>query len=1066
MFRFARCLMGNCSLLLLLLFSLSVFLLAQVETATVAGEVSDPSGLSISGAQVSIVDIDRGTMLTATTDHAGSYRFASVHPGQYRMQVRASGFRVVDVTGLTVNVQDHLQQNFKLAVGSVSESVTVEGGAALLDTEIASISTVVDRNFAENLPMNGRSFQTLIELTPGVVLVPSSVNDPGQFSINGQRASSNYWQIDGVSANIGVGASYVQGTGAAGASPGFSAQGGTNSLVSVDALQEFRIQTSTYAPEFGRTPGGQISIVTRSGTNHWHGTAFDYFRNDVLDASDWFNGTTEPPVPKAKERQNDFGGTLSGPIVKDATFFFFSYEGLRLRLPQTSITSVPDLTSRQNASLATRPFLAAFPLPNGPGLGAGVAQFSASYSNPATLNATSLRLDHRVRGNVLVFGRYNYSPSELSQRGNASNGYSSNTITSSGINVHTATIGATWNIGPNATNDLRFNYSQTNSNGNFALDNFGDASPLTTLPLPRPFTSNNSTFTFSDFALTSGFLSVGRLAENIQRQVNVIETLSFRKKSHNLKLGADYRRLNPSFDPPIYTQQNLFFGEIDAEAANLGAAFLTTGRPSTTVFKNLGAFAQDTWHVNPSLTITYGLRWDVDFSPETESGPHFAAVSNVGDLAHLNVAPPGAPPFKTSFEDVAPRLGAAYQPWRKSGWEAVMHGGFGVFYDLATAEAGNISNAAYYPFGATNTVLGTALGGAASFPLSAADAAPPLISLSQLRSGGYLAAFDPNLTLPYTLQWNVALEQSLGPEERLSLSYLGAAGRRLLQSQYASNLNPNISNALLVGNYATSDYDALQVQFQRRLSRGIQVLASYTFAHSIDTASASSIGNATNIYNPKTAARNNRGPSDFDIRSSVSGGLTYEIPAPRANRIGELILRGWSLQNVFQARTATPETIYVAGVLYAGSFQAVRADVVPGQPFYLSGSEFPGGKAFNPAAFTKPPIDSVTGAAKREGTLGRNGLRAFDAWQWDFAVHRSFPIHEAIRVEFRSEIFNVLNHPNFGSPGPYLGVRPFGQATQMLANSLSRGSVGAGALDPLYQFGGPRSIQFALKLTF
>ena len=203
----------------------------------------------------------------------------------------------------------------------MAESVTVTAGAPLVNTTDAAVSTVVDRQFAENLPLNGRSFQTLIQLTPGVVVVPSNFDDNGQFSVNGQRASSNYWMVDGVSANIGTGvnAAGTPGNALAGTSGSFSALGGTNSLVSVDAMQEFRIQTSTYAPEFGRTPGGQISIVTRSGTNQFHGTAFNYLRNDVFDASNWFNGyTNSPPLPKAKERQNDFGGTFGGPIFKDA----------------------------------------------------------------------------------------------------------------------------------------------------------------------------------------------------------------------------------------------------------------------------------------------------------------------------------------------------------------------------------------------------------------------------------------------------------------------------------------------------------------------------------------------------------------------------------------------------------------------------------------------------------------------------------------------------------------------------------------------------------------------------
>ena len=243
--------------------------MGQTETATVSGLITDETGAVVPGAEVKLQSVERGTVATATTNDAGIYVFASVHPGQYQVTVHKPGFKQVDLLGMIVNVQDHIEQNFRLQIGSVAESVTVNANDLKINTTDATVSTVVDRQFAENLPMNGRSFQTLIELTPGTVLTPSNFNDGGQFSINGQRAASNYWMVDGVSANIGIGTSVNTGAGngLGGALGSFGAMGGTNSLVSVDALQEFRIQTSTYAPEFGRTPGGQISIVTRSGTN-------------------------------------------------------------------------------------------------------------------------------------------------------------------------------------------------------------------------------------------------------------------------------------------------------------------------------------------------------------------------------------------------------------------------------------------------------------------------------------------------------------------------------------------------------------------------------------------------------------------------------------------------------------------------------------------------------------------------------------------------------------------------------------------------------------------------------
>jgi Carboxypeptidase regulatory-like domain/TonB dependent receptor len=1063
----------------LLIFSLVAnFTLAQSETATVSGQVVDPSGLNITGAQVKLVDIDRDTSTTVITNNSGLYTFPSVRPGRYRMAVTAAGFKVVNVTSVTVNVQDHLEQNFKLVVGSISESITVEGGAPLVDTESATVSTVVDRNFAENLPMNGRSFQSLIQLTPGVVLTANNGLDTGQFSVNGQRANANYWTVDGVSANIGVNASGSVGSGLAGTLGSSNVFGGTNSLVSVDALQEFRIQTSTYAPEFGRQPGAQISIVTRSGTNQFHGTGFDYFRNDVLDANNWFNGfTNDPPLPKAKERQNDFGGTFSGPILKDKTFFFFSYEGLRLQLPQTFLTLVPDTDpedpySRQFAVPALLPYMNAFPLPNGPevldpnGNHQGIAEFNSSYSNPGTLNAYSLRVDHKLNEKLNLFGRYDYSPSELSQRGPS--GTALSTVSPTTITTQTVTFGAAWALSPVAANDFRFNYSSTDASSSFRLDSFGGAVPLATLPLPDSFTAQNALFQFAVLALGSNgsALLAGSGAYNQQRQINVVESISIQKGSHSLKFGVDYRRLSPRYDPPAYTQENIFADIPSAETGSSYYNLLYSDLPVTFLFRNLGAFAQDTWHIVPRLTITYGLRWDVDFVPS--SNPEFPAVAgfDLSNLSNLALLPAGTPPYGTNWGNIAPRIGLAYQVSESQSLQTVLRGGFGVFYDLASSEVGNNVGLSQFPFGGFSST-------SANFPLSAAAEAPPLIVPPNASNLGGLSAFDPNLESPYTLQWNVAVEQALGNEQTLAVSYIGAIGRRLIQTAAIESPNPNLAYAQLITNAGTSDYNALQLQFHRRLSRGLQALASYSWSHSIDTGSGGSIGNGSNALTG-LSSNLNRGPSDFDIRNAFSTGLTYDVPAPNGNAFVHTVLRGWSTENIIQARSTPPVNVYY-GDFYAlsnGFLTNSRPDVVAGQPFYLYGPQYPGGKAFNPSAFTSPPLDPTTGLPVSQGNLPRNALRGFGLTQWDFAVHRDFPIYESLKLQFRAEMFNVLNHPNFGPPVGNLGgpgaLNPqFGQSIQMLGQSLAGGSgLGSGAFDPLYQIGGPRSIQLALKLLF
>ena len=1044
--------------------------LAQFETATVSGQVVDPSGLGITRARVRLIDIDRDTTTSAATNPSGLYTFPSVRPGRYRMEVTATGFKVVNITGLTVNVQDHLEQNFKLAIGSVSESVTVEAGSTSVDTESASVSTVVDRNFAENLPMNGRSFQTLIDLTPGVVLTPSTSYDGGQFSVNGQRAVSNYWMVDGVSANIGVSSGFNPGNGFAGTLGGFGAQGGTNGLVSVDAMQEFRIQTSTYAPEFGRTPGGQISIVTRSGTNGFHGSLFDYFRNDVLDANDWFNGyTNTPPLPKAEERQNDFGGTLSGPIQKDRTFFFFSYEGLRLRLPQTELTTVPDVAARQEALPAVQPFLNAYPLPTAgtpDDVAQGIGQFNKTFSNSSTLDAYSIRIDHRLTDKLSVFGRYNYSPSQIVQRPSALS-----VISTSDITIHTATVGATWVISPGMVNDARFNYSRTSAGGHNVLDNFGGAVPLNSLPFPAPYTSRNAQFALDILSLQQGTLFVGQTVRNLQEQINLVDNVTLQRGTHSLKFGADFRRLAPQFEPYLYGQNADFSDVPSAANGNVADTFVQSLLRVPFLFRNLGIFAQDSWRVVPRLTLTYGLRWDVDFAPSTSSGPGLPAATgfNISNLTNLGLAPPGTPAFHTPYHAVAPRLGLTYRLLQSSDWVTVLRGGAGVFFDLVGGEVGNTFLNTNYPFGQGVGCPGAPVcpAGAITFPLDAAVAAPPPI-VPPNSTSGTLGAFDPNIKLPYTVEWNLALEQALGQDQTISASYIGAAGKRLIQSALILQPNSNLLFANLIGNFSTSDYNALQIQFHRHLSHGLQALASYTWSHSLDTASSGSYFNGSNAFVASQARNANRGPSVFDIRNALSGAITYDLPAANVNAFTNAIFKGWSTENIIQARSSPPVDVYNSQAFFFlnGYYTNVRPDAVPGQPLYLYGPMYPGGLAFNPAAFTNPPTDPNTGAPLRQGDLPRNALRGFGGVQWDFSVHRDFSIHESLRLQFRAELFNILNHPNFGSPVGDLSSPQFGRATQTLGQYLSGGNVGGGGFSPLYQLGGPRSIQFALKLDF
>jgi len=788
---------------------ITVPLFAQSPNGNINGLVSDPTGAAVAEVEIVAVNDVTGVQYTTKTNSEGIYLLPNLPPGPYRVQVSKVGFKTIIKPDIVLNVQDALSINFTLPIGAFHEIVTVEGGAPLVNTDNATVSTVVDRQFAENLPMNGRSFQSLIELTPGVVLTPSTAYDAGQFSVNGQRAASNYWMVDGVSANAGVGAGQVPGNGFGGTLGSFSALGGTNSLVSVDAMQEFRIQTSTYAPEFGRTPGGQISIVTRSGTNQFHGTLFEYLRNYELEANNWF--ADYAGLEKPKERQNDFGGTLSGPIRKDRSFFFFSYEGLRLRLPETTLSNVPDLAARQDAVLAMGSYLDSFPLPNGPDDQAtGIAQFNASYANPAKLDAYSLRVDHRLSAKWALFGRFNYSPSEFSDRGGSSGYAALSSVQPFRVTMETGTVGATAIVSPLVANDLRFNYSRTDAESYFYQDGFGGAIPMAALPFPSSINSENGFFNLYIFSLGVGeIMNVGKFAENIQRQVNIVDNLSWQRGSHSFKLGLDYRCLSPIFDPETY-QQGAGFPNVSASTSGtISYASVSSRRSVTLLFQNLGAFAQDTWRVLPRLTLTYGVRWDVDLAPSSIDGPEIPAVFgySLTNLSQLTIAPPGTPPFKTTYGNLAPRLGTSYQISQNKDWQTVLRSGVGVFYDLVSSEAGNALGIGAPPFSASDYFY------SGTFPFTASQAAPlpipPTGALSRFE------VFNPRLALPFTVEWNVALEQSLGKEQVISASYIGAVGRRLLQttSFFEPPANPSIGTADFIDNTSRSHYNALQLQF-------------------------------------------------------------------------------------------------------------------------------------------------------------------------------------------------------------------------------------------------------------
>jgi Carboxypeptidase regulatory-like domain/TonB dependent receptor/TonB-dependent Receptor Plug Domain len=1037
----------KCPVLVVILLLSATVNFAQTESARISGRVTDLTGGVIVGAQCKIINTETDTSVTTTTNDDGIYVFPDLHPGVYRLTIQKDGFRTVVQPSLQLFVQDAFNENFTLAIGPVSESVTVLADTFGLRTDSAAVSTLVDDQFVQNMPLNGRSFQSLIALAPGLVVSSSATEGAGQFSINGQRSDANYITVDGVSANFSSAPSANLSQSLGGAIPGFTSGGGTNALVSVDAMREFRVQTSSYPAEFGRTPGGQISIVTKSGTNQFHGTAFDYLRNDIFDARNYFDA---PPLPKPALRQNDFGGTVGGPILKDKTFFFFSYEGLRLDLPDTVSHAFYTASARAVIAPVYQPFIKAQPLPppNAPLVDPTcdnitnpcMAVLTAADSNPSNFSATSIRVDHSLTKKVLLFVRYNHAPSYDAIQNFEEAEYDN-------VNTDTLTGGATIAFTPTKTDDFRANWSRSTGTVIQTLTSFDGGVP----PPSSAFFPAGSPYGFATSQAVVAGVFDGSLYANVQRQLNFVNTFAWTLGVHQLRFGVDYRRLTPTSGGGSSYVAIAGFPEL--VLGNVGTVLVQTKFPYSVKINNYSLFAQDNWKVASRLTLNYGLRWEINPAPESVmSGRPLFAVQGIFDSNPLALVP-GAP-WHTQYGNFAPRIGVAYQPIPKT----VIRGGFGLYYDLGYGNYGNIS--ANFPYLRDRFTFEPGLG--VPFDLSNPAFEPIPFSTTNTPVTGVSIAVDPNLQLPLTLQWNVAVEQELGTKQTFTATYLGADGRRLLREDaiLPPALLGNQVPAIWNGDY--SHYESLQLQFQRRMSQGLQALVSYTFAKSSDLGS----NDGTGIYAPSVSqvVLPPLSPSDFDIRNSLAGALSYELPTPAWGRVGKAILTGWAVDGLVRASSAPPINVTAGNQDAEVGYHDLQANVVPGQPFWIADPTQPSGRALNPAAFSLP-------AAGIMGDFPRNSLRSpYSIDQTDLALRRRFNLTERLKLDVRAEYFNVFNHPMFGAPGfnepnTEFGILGFGKIDTTTNNALGPGGT-SGGQNPLYAVGGPRSAQFTLKLLF
>lgn len=1029
---------------------------ALAQTAQLSGLVRDAAHAVIPHATISVENVDTHTRWQGETNGAGLYLVPSLDPGRYSIKVSAAGFVPQQIDSVKLDVAGRISVDVTLQAGGDNQVVTVNGGNVEVNTTDASVSTVIDSNFVNNIPLNGRSFQSLLTAVPGVSLVPSSgPGVSGELTVNGQRTEGNYFTVDGVAANTGAAPGTIgYGAGFGGQTPNETVLGTTQSLLSLDALQEFRATTSSFSAQYGRTPGGQFDIVSRSGTDAVHGTAYDYLRNEVLDANNTFNNRTG--IKRLAERQNDFGGTVGGPIWlphlydgRAKSFFFFSYEGLRLRTPvAATLNGVPSASLRSDTTLnaTLRSVLNAYPVPDaGTDRGNGLATYTAAYSSPSNLDSSSLRMDHSFSDRFRIFGRAAYTTSSISTRSSGNFAV----LNASKGKTKLITLGATNIITPRIANELRFNITGNDADSAASLTNFGGATPLSLGSLPGFANPTQDTFIFNIFYDLHALTYVAPGATR-QRQINVVDTLTASLGRHTLHFDADYRRLLTSQSrPPLYE-----FAYVLSEAALrantmsavIGQKYSNAMRPT---YDNYSAFVQDEWKTTPRLSLSYGIRWDVNPAPHDDGGNDPYAVTSA-DPATLSVATKGTRLWRTRYGNVAPRFGVAYQTQQTPGFETVLRIGGGLFYDLGPANASQ----GYSGLGSSATVSNVNT----AFPLTQAqvDAIPAPNTASPYAGNVY--ATNPRLSSPHSVQWNAAVEQGMGQNQTLKLTYVGSVGRQLYLAKqylpyYLGNTNFSPSSYLYLNtNGASSNYHSLQVQFERRLSRGLQMLASYTWAHSIDNAS-----NNLAVYTQL------RGASDFDVRNNFEMALTYEVPSNYRNAVANAVLAHWSFVSRTTARSALPIDLIGYTTIGGGSGTQLNyhPNVVAGQSIYVRDSSVPSGRRINFNAFKAATATVGNTTTYVEGNSGRNSVRGYDAVEQNLAIQRDFPIYHHTGLQFRMEAFNLLNHSIYGSVYNNLtsGASLFGTTSGTLNNQL-------GGLNSLYQTGGPRSLQAALKLHF
>ena len=1083
---------------------------AQVAGATLTGTITDSSGGEVPHAQVVIKDVSTGVERTVTTNKDGFYIAANLLPAEYQVTVSAQGFNTEIKNGIKLNVGMEQEFNLVLQVGTVTHRVEVTAEAPAVQLSTSDISATVQATTVRELPLNGRSWTDLAALQPGVDTIQtqpsfSSGADRGnrgfgqQLTISGARPQQNNYRLDGVSLN-----DYANGA------PG-SVLGGS---LGVDAIQEFSVLTSNYSAEYGKTSGGVVNAITRSGTGAFHGSAYEFLRNSALDARNFFDG---PQIPSFK--RNQFGGSIGGPIIKERTFFFFDYEGIRQSKGITAVTTVPSLDARngmihdKNGNPITvtidpniQKALAFYHLPNGPVTdNPDIAQYRFSGQQVVSENFYTTRLDHKISEKDSMSGTYLFDKTPYTSPDGVND-----VLLTTKSSRQIAVLEETHIFKPSFANSVRFGYNYENVDNNQGakalIPEAGDTS-LGTFPgrtAPQIFVGGLTTFLGGVGGEAAYFYHWNTF--------QLYDDAFINKGTHTIKFGFAAERMELEIKALSDPNGIFKFSTLQTFYANTPKVF-QGGIASSLSPRNLrqtllGGYIQDDWRFKPNLTLNLGLRYEMVTVP-TETAGKLSVLRNLSDATpHL-----GDPFFNNpTTKNFEPRIGFAWDPFRNG--KMAVRGGFGMFDVLPLPYQFTLLTTLAAPFFQYTSINNPGVG---SYPnnLGALTGNPAKLRATYI---------DPNPKRNYVMQYNLNVQYQLAPSLTSLIAYVGSRGihqpyrpddadivlptltsvgylfpqvdadGNLISGPNAGNppsrINENYGSMRGMFYEGQSYYNALEAQLAKRMSHGFQVQGTFTWGRSIDTSSATVAGDAfgnsiaspSYFFNPRVS----RGLSDFNVaRTLVINGL-WELPSPKSiTGPARFLTEGWQLGVIFTASTGIPFTPTFAtgsdpnGTLSSDDWAypnrlggaGCQSLTNPGNPdTYIKTGCFAVPVAPSQAFFDAncDPAPPSVGAPLAPGDLrcfnlkgnaGRNILIGPGLVETDFSVFKNNyirKISETFNIQFRAEMFNVFNHANFAPPVTPDNTDIFlGDGTPTgVAGLLTRTTTTA------------REIQFALKVIF